>query len=142
MFRIWKMPGSLRFLLVRTIRFPARVSLSRTVAVPSGGTLATPKANRILRGAFATASSPSWPKRRGTNAKRSMGLLHGMPCSEARLHWTRGRHAEPGARDRCLRIYDHDIGRRRRHAAIRRLDGVSTVRLEVQIRPIYLIRIN
>lgn len=73
-FRTSKTPLRRRFLLVRRIFLPARVSLSLTVSVPPGGTLAVPKANWTLRGAFAAGSALDVSERRGTNAKRSMGL--------------------------------------------------------------------
>ncbi|MGH8472775.1 MAG: hypothetical protein ACREVJ_10055, partial [Gammaproteobacteria bacterium] len=61
-------PLSLFVLLVRTILLPAGVSLSRTLSVPPGGTLAMAAANFILRGAFAATLSASRPGARTNRA--------------------------------------------------------------------------
>jgi len=56
-FRISMTPRSLLRVLVRTICLARLVSLSLTFAVSPGGTLATPKANRIRRSAVVDAAS-------------------------------------------------------------------------------------
>ena len=57
-FRISITPRSLFFLDVRMIGLPRLVGRSVTVAVPPGGTFATPEANLIRLVAFIAAASP------------------------------------------------------------------------------------
>ncbi len=80
-------PRSFLRVLVRTICLARLVSLSLTFAVSPGGTLATPKANRIRRGAFVDAASVA-PRLVDDAAlsrtslfltKKRIWLVHGVP---------------------------------------------------------------
>lgn len=86
-FRISRTPRRLLRVLVRTIRLPCLVGLSLTLRVSPGGTLVTPKANRIRRGAFVDAGSLNRAALRLT--KMSMRLVHCAPEAGSRLHWMR-----------------------------------------------------
>jgi hypothetical protein len=84
-------PLSLLFLLVRMIFLPLGVSLSRTIWVPPGGTLAMAAANFILLGVFAATSSASRP---GARTNRLIRFLHEVPKAGARLQVMGTRHPE------------------------------------------------
>jgi putative addiction module killer protein len=95
--RISSTPVTLMNLLLslRATCLPVLVSLSLTSAIAAGGMFEMPEANWILLGARVELSSLRRRARRGTNAIRSMALLHGAPRSGDRLQVTGSRHREP-----------------------------------------------
>lgn len=94
--RISSTPVTLMSLLLslRATRLPVVVSLSLTSAVAPGGMVEMLEANRILLGARVELSSLRRRVPRGTNAIRSIALLHGVPRSGDRLQVTGTGHRE------------------------------------------------
>ena len=72
-------PLSVLFLLVRMIFLPVGVSLSRTLSVRPGGTLAMAVANGLLLDAFAATSA----SRPGARTNRLIRLVHEVPRAGA-----------------------------------------------------------